>query len=248
MARPARALGGKRPRVWLVTGAAGGIGAAIVDRALRNGDRVAAVDLRPRPRRLARPSPLLWIRHDVTTDPSPVFAAVDKAFGRLDVLVNAAGAAGSGTVEETSLDTWRRLVEVNLTSAFAFSRLAAPRVRRTKGAIVHLSSTNAFSGGSLLSGPAYAAAKAGLIALTRNMARDLASSGARVNCVAPGPIETDMLKRLALPVIEGLRAQTPLGVIGRADDVAGAVFFLASRDARHITGVTLCVSGGLVMP
>ena len=110
-----------------------------------------------------------------------------------------------------------------------------------------MSSTNGLTGGSPLSGPAYAAAKAGLIALTKNIARDYGPEGVRANCVAPGPTDTPMLDRLSDSVRHSLGAAIPLGKIGSPDDVANAIAFLCSDEARYLTGVTLSVSGGMVM-
>lgn len=233
--------------VWLVTGGEGGIGRAIVRVAAASGARVVSVDIRSVDRSEEPLSSLLRLVHDVTTPADPVFRALDDRFGRLDVLVNAAGGVGQGTAESTPMDEWRRLLELNLTSAFAFSRLAVPRLRASRGCIVNVSSTNGLTGGSPLSGPAYAAAKAGLVALTRNMARDLGPDGVRVNCVAPGPVDTPMLHRLSPDARESLRRSIPLGALGSPEDVAAVVRFLASPEARHLTGATLALSGGLVM-
>lgn len=185
--------------------------------------------------------------HDVVSDPAPVFRKLDRSFGRLDVFVHAAGAVGEGSVESTSAADWRKLIEINVTSAFVFAHHAIPRLRKTQGSIVFLSSTNGMTGGSPLSGPAYAVAKAGLIALTKNIARDVAPFGVRANCVAPGPIDTPMLDRLPQAVKAKLRKTIPMGRIGEANEVASAIAFLASKEARYLTGITLPVSGGLVM-
>ena len=112
---------------------------------------------------------------------------------------------------------------------------------------MNLPSTNGLTGGSSLSGPAYAAAKAGILALTKHLARDLAASGVRVNAIAPGPIETPMLDRFDETEREALRQSIPLHELGTPDDVANLVFFLASSAAQHITGTTISLSGGLVM-
>ncbi|MEO8500265.1 MAG: SDR family oxidoreductase [Vicinamibacteria bacterium] len=182
---------------------------------------------------------------DVETEAA--FRALDRTWGRLDAAVLAAGAVGSGQVEAVLPDDFRRLIDLNLTAAFTYARAALPLLRARKGCLVFLSSTNGLTGGSPLSGPAYAAAKAGLIALAKNIARDYGPEGVRANCVAPGPIDTPMLDRLSEPVKDSLRSAIPLGRIGSADDVANAVAFLCSEQARYLTGVTLSVSGGLVM-
>jgi NAD(P)-dependent dehydrogenase (short-subunit alcohol dehydrogenase family) len=233
-------------RVVLVTGAAGGIGRTLAARALDAGAQVAAFDLEASPIRHAN---LLPLQGDVTCESDVVeaIAQVRARWNRLDVLINNAGRAGSGRVESLALDDWRSTIETNLTGVFLFCKHSIPLLRASKGAIVSLSSTNGLTGGSHLSGPAYAAAKAAILALTKHLARDLAGDGVRANAVAPGPIDTPMLARLGEDGIAALRRGIPLGEIGATDDVAHAVLFLASSAARHITGVTLSVSGGLVM-
>lgn len=248
-----RKPGAVRPRefngaVALVTGASGGLGRAIVAHFRASGARVAALDLNPaRGRRQG--SDLLEIRADVTSEASvrDAVAAVIAQFGRLDILVNNAGRVGAGRVEELNAEAWDDVLRVNLTSMFLCSKHAIPHLRRTRGAIVSMSSTNGLTGGSALSGPAYAVAKAGIIALTKNLARDLAKDGIRVNAIAPGPIDTPMLDRLGDEGKVALRASIPLGELGEPSDVAELVAFLASSRARHITGITIPLSGGLVM-
>ena len=236
--------------VLLLTGAAGGIGLAILQRARQDGYRVFAIDRADRPPRLATDSGTHWRIADVTRDDQTdaSFAELDALWGRLDVAVLAAGAVGSGRVEEVRPDDFRRLLDLNLTSAFTHARLALPRLRTIRGSLVFLSSTNGISGGSPLSGPAYASAKAGLIALTKNIARDYGADGVRANCIAPGPIDTPMLDRLSEGAKASLRASIPLGDVGSAGDVANLVSFLISDQARYLTGLTVSVSGGMVMP
>ncbi len=239
---------GLKGAVAIVTGARGGLGRAIVDHLLSSGVRVAALDLKA-PLGPRRSGNLLAIRADVTDETSvreAVAATIDR-FGRLDILVNNAGRVGQGRVEDLSGETWDELLRVNLTSVFFCCKHAIPHLRRTRGTIVSMSSTNGLTGGSALSGPAYAAAKAGIIALTKNLARDLAKDGIRVNAIAPGPIDTPMLDRLGDSGKAALRASIPLGELGQPSDVADLVAFLASQGARHLTGVTITLSGGLVM-
>jgi NAD(P)-dependent dehydrogenase (short-subunit alcohol dehydrogenase family) len=236
-------------RVLLLTGAAGGIGQAVLRRARHDGYRVFAVD-RAEPPAWSRDDALIhWFRADVTRDheTEAVYIQLKRVWGRLDAAVLAAGAVGAGRAETVEPDEFRRLIELNLTAAFTYARLALPELRRSKGCLVFMSSTNGLTGGSPLSGPAYAAAKAGLIALARNIARDYGAEGVRANCLAPGPIDTPMLDRLPDSVKDSLRTSIPLGHIGSADDVANAVSFLCSDQARYLTGVTLSVSGGMVM-
>jgi len=244
----ARRLDGQ---VALVTGAAGGIGQAVVRAALAAGARIAAFDKAATVATVfASADAVLALRGDARRE-EEVRHAVESCIarlGRLDLLVNAAGRAGGGCVEEQALDEWRDVLEANLTSAFLFCKHAIPHLKRARGAIVTLSSTNGLTGGSPLSGPAYAVAKAGLIALTKNLAREPAADGVRANAVAPGPIDTPMLTRFDAAQKEALRRSIPLGVLGTPEDVAELVVFLAAPAARYLPGVTVSLSGGLVMP
>jgi 3-oxoacyl-[acyl-carrier protein] reductase len=237
-------------KVILVTGAVGGIGRKLVTRGLMCGASLAAFDINNIIREgFTTHGELLTILGDATKE-VVIFDALDqikRRWGRLDILINNAGKAGSGQVETLALDDWLSVLHTNLTSTFLFSKHSIPLLKLSKGAIVNVSSTTGLTGGSPLSGPAYAAAKAGMIALTKNMARDLAPDGVRVNAVAPGPIDTPMLDRLSAEVVTQLKESIPLGELGTPDDVANLVFFLASAAARHITGVTISLSGGLVM-
>ena len=236
-------------RVLLLTGAAGGIGRAVLSRAREEGYRVLAVDRESAPDAAAKDQGAIWLQSDVTKDSQTeaVFEHLDTTFGRLDAVVLAAGAVGSGRVESVTPAEFRALLDLNLTAAFLYARLALPRLRQTRGSLIFVSSTNGITGGSALSGPAYAAAKGALIALTRHIARDYGREGVRANCIAPGPIDTPMLARLDDETMEALRASIPLGRIGTPEDVANLVTFLISDRASYLTGLTVSVSGGLVM-
>lgn len=236
--------------VLMITGAAGGIGQAVLRRARADGYRIFAIDLKTRLPSSERDALVQWFEADVTNDEeaSRAFVELDHKFGRLDALLPCAGVVGSGRVEEVEPAAFRRLLEINLTSAFLYSRLALPRLCKTRGSIVFVSSTNGLTGGSPLSGPAYAVAKAGLIALTKNIARDYGAQSVRANCVAPGPIDTPMLDRLSDPVKAALRGSIPLGDLGAPEDVANVVAFLISAQAKYLTGLTITISGGMVMP
>jgi NAD(P)-dependent dehydrogenase (short-subunit alcohol dehydrogenase family) len=233
-------------KVILVTGASGGIGGRIVERALESGACAVGFDLKES---AIKHGNFLQINGDVTNE-SEVKSCVGKAldkFGRIDILVNNAGIVGKGRVEETVLGDWMKVLNTNLTGAFLFSKHTIPSLKESRGKIINLSSTNGLTGGSHLSGAAYACSKAGIIALTKNVAKDLAEFGVRANCIAPGPVETEMIQRFGADGIEDLRQSVPLKELATADDVANLVFFLASDAAKHITGATISLSGGLVM-
>jgi NAD(P)-dependent dehydrogenase (short-subunit alcohol dehydrogenase family) len=232
----------------LVTGAGGGIGRACVALFNALGLSVAALD---------RPGvelPGAYARHNVdATNDAALNAAVDRAaagLGGFDVVVHAVGAVGEGSgtrkLHETAPAAWRQAIEVNLTSAFLVARAAFPHIRRPGGSLILFSSTNGRTGGTVLSGAAYGAAKAGIINLVRYLAREWAPEGIRVNALAPGPVKTPMLARLSAAERAALEAALPLGRFAEAAEIAAAVAFLASPHAVAMTGAVLNISSGLV--
>lgn len=171
-----------------------------------------------------------------------------KKFGRLDVVVNAAGHISTGTIETTSLAAWDAMMNINLRSVFQLMQLAAPHLTKTRGNIVNISSVT-----GLRSFPgilAYCVSKAGLDQLTRCAALDLAPQGVRVNAVNPGVVITEIHKRGGMSeadyqdFLEHSKTTHPLGRVGRADEIAELVFFLASERASWITGATYQIDGG----
>jgi NAD(P)-dependent dehydrogenase (short-subunit alcohol dehydrogenase family) len=248
-------------RVAIVTGAAGGIGGATARRFAAEGARVAALDrsaegLAATAQAIeAAGGEALPIALDVT-DGAAVQGAVAQVlarWGRLDVLFNGAGASGrkygDGPADECSEEGWAWTLNVNLTSAFLLCKHALPPMLAAgAGSIVNLASVLGMVGGDEdFATHAYAASKGGLIALSRAMASYYAPRGVRVNVVAPGLIATPMSQRAqADPHILARLAQLqPLGAaMGLPDDVAAAAAYLASDDARFVTGVVLPVDGG----
>jgi NAD(P)-dependent dehydrogenase (short-subunit alcohol dehydrogenase family) len=233
-------------RVAWITGAGGGIGRAVVDRFAAQGWHVWATDLRP----AAGDSGLVrWQLVDVTDEAAVAACAAElgRLHGRLDAVVHLAGRVGRGPLGTVTLDDWRSLLDVNLTSAFLVARAAHGALARARGTLVLIASTNALNGGSALSGPAYAAAKAGVVNLVRYLAKEWAPDGIRVNCVAPGPVATPMLDRLGPDGIAALAAAVPLGRIASAADVAATIDFLCSPAAGYLTGTVHNVSGGLAL-
>jgi NAD(P)-dependent dehydrogenase (short-subunit alcohol dehydrogenase family) len=232
-------------RVAWVTGAAGGIGRATVARLARAGYHVEASDLLPAPE--TRLAGVRWSRLDVTDEAAVNAAAADlrDRLGRLDAVVHLAGRTGRGPLVSMSLAEWNEGLEVNLTTAFLVARAAFPLLKVARGTLVLVSSTNGLNGGSALSGPAYAAAKAAVLNLTRYLAREWAPDGVRTNCVAPGPVDTPMLARLGRATADRLAAATPLGRLATADDVAATIEHLCSEAAAFLTGTVHNVSGGL---
>jgi NAD(P)-dependent dehydrogenase (short-subunit alcohol dehydrogenase family) len=185
------------------------------------------------------------------TDEAAVQAAVARVvadFGRLDHVVHLAGRAGEGPIDTVERAEWDALLSVNLGSALTLARAVHAHLAATRGSLVLTASTNALNGGSALSGPAYAVAKAGLVNLMRYLAREWAPQGIRVNCLAPGPIDTPMVSgRFAPEVLARLRATVPLGRLGEPRHVAHAVDYLLHPDAAFVTGAVMNVSGGVVL-
>jgi 3-oxoacyl-[acyl-carrier protein] reductase len=247
--------------VAVVTGAARGIGQACAVALARDGADVAAADV------LSVDATLASIRGhgrsglglplDVT-DGAAVRAALGRVvdeWGRLDVVVTAAGILHRDPIDGTTEGTWARVIDVTLTGTFRVIQAALPVMRaRGYGKIVTISSISGVIGGAVSrtaevdgdrqgrSGPAYAAAKGGVIALTKWVAKDVGQAGIYVNSVAPGGVETEMTRGYAYPV-DGL----PIPRMGQPGDVAEAVAFLASPASNYITGQVLHVDGGWVV-
>jgi NAD(P)-dependent dehydrogenase (short-subunit alcohol dehydrogenase family) len=234
--------------VALVTGAAGGLGRATVARFRDRGLRVVATDLALAD--IPCGAPMTVASLDVTDEAAVVatVARVLETHGRLDHVVHLAGAAGSGPIDSVSRAEWQRLIDVNLTSAFLLAKAVHTALAATRGTLTLTSSTNGINGGSGLSGPAYAVAKAGIINLTRYLAKEWAGEGIRVNCLAPGPITTPMVTgRFTPDVLEKLRAAVPLGELGEPAHVAHAIDYLTSSAAAFVTGTVMNLSGGMVL-
>lgn len=237
----------------LVTGSSRGIGRAIAERFARAGHRVALHCLTRRAETealcavlAAEGCSVMAAQGDVADEAAVarLFAAVRERFGPVDVLVNNAGVAlPQQLLTDCSTADWDRLFAVNVRGAFLCCRAALPdMVRRQRGSIVNISSVWGVVGGSCET--PYSASKAALIGLTRALAKEVAPSGVRVNCVAPGYIETEMNAALSEADRAAIRQETPLGVPGAPEDVAAAVAFLALEESRFITGQVLRCDGG----
>jgi len=179
------------------------------------------------------------------SDPEQAKALVD-AVGELDILVNNAGVTRDGLIARMSDEDWRVVIETNLSGTFHTCRAAARgMMKRRSGSIVNVSSVVGLHGNP---GQAnYSASKAGIIGLTKALARELGNRGVRANVVAPGYVDTRLTQVIADEMKELMLANTPLGRFGRPEDIAGAVRFLCSEEAAFITGEVLMVDGGLGM-
>lgn len=171
--------------------------------------------------------------------------AVRKKLGEVDILVNNAGISHHGLFQDTDDETWKRIIDVNLNGTRNAIMAVLPQMlSEKKGSIVNISSIWGLRAASCE--VAYACSKAAIIGLTRSLAAELAPSGIRVNCIAPGCIATDMTLALGSETLGILKEETPMGRLGTARDVANAVAFMASEEAGFITGQVLTVDGGFI--
>ena len=237
----------------LVTGASGGIGQAVARELARRGWGVAlhywkneASARRLEEEILAQGGSARRYQADLT-DPAQVealFAAAEEDFGFLEGLVNNAGTAWKGLFTDMTLEDWRQVLDSDLTSVFLCCRRAlSPMIRRKRGSIVNVSSMWGQVGASCEA--AYSAAKAGVIGLTKALAKEEGPSGIRVNCLAPGVVRTPMNGDLSPEDLAALREETPLERIGSPEEIAQAAAFLLEN--TFVTGQVLGVNGGLVV-
>jgi len=232
--------------VAIITGASRGIGAAIAETLAEKGfdlvliyrsGKEAAEAVKTRCEGIRSGIRVIIAGADVSmeADCQHVFDVTKEAFGRVDVLVNNAGQTKDGLTMRMSLDQFTSVIDINLTSAFMLSKLCLPLMsRQRKGRIINMSSIAGIYGNA---GQAnYSASKAGMIGLTKSLAREMGSRNITVNAVAPGFIETDMTASLSEDLKKAAAARIPLGRLGQAKEVASVVAFLASDEASYVTG------------
>ena len=237
-------------KVAFVTGGAKGIGSAIVKRLLNNGYKVAFTynNSEEKAQKLCAEmgADCKSYKLDIT-DSNAVKTVVDdieKNFGEIAVLVNNAGVAEQSLFTDITDEMWPRMIEPTLSGAFYCSRAVLKyMINRKSGKIINISSIWGETGGSCE--VHYSASKAGLIGMTKALAKEVGLSGITVNSVSPGVILTDMTSHFDEDTMNTLKEETPLNKIGTPEDVAGAVSFLASKDADFITGQNISVNGGM---
>jgi 3-oxoacyl-[acyl-carrier protein] reductase len=242
-------------QVAVVTGAGRGIGHAIAVRLSSEGAGVACVSRSEENAKrtsdelnAARPDSARAYAVDVSDRAmvEKTGAQILEDFGKVDILVNNAGVTRDGLAMRMSIEDWDFVINTNLRGAFSFTQsLMRPMIKQRSGRIINISSVIGLMGNAGQTN--YAASKAGLIGLTKSLARELASRGITVNAIAPGYISTDMTNALSEEIQKSIQDKIPLKRVGTPDEIAAAVAFLASAEAGYITGQTICVDGGIVM-
>jgi 3-oxoacyl-[acyl-carrier protein] reductase len=235
-------------RLCVITGGSGAIGRAIAQRFVASGAKVVLWDVNGATAHSAAEEVHAASAAQVNvTDAASVAAAAKDAFerfGSIDVLINAAGINGPiGPVETYAVDAWRQVIDINLTGVFICCREVLPYLRRARhGRIVNLSSVGGKEGNP--NQGAYGASKAGVIALTKSMSKELADTEIRVNCVTPAAIDSEMLRNMTDEARNFVLAKIPLGRAGRPDEVASMVAWLATEECSFTTGAAFDLTGG----
>lgn len=239
-------------RIALVTGASRGIGQAIAKRLANEGYLVigtatsekGAAAVNDYLQELGGAGRVLNVQD--AEQINQLFDSIEKEFGNVQVLVNNAGITQDGLLMRMDDNAWERVIDVNLTSVFRTSKRAIKGMMKARqGRIINITSVVAAMGNAGQTN--YTASKAGIEGFTRSLAREIGSRQITVNCVAPGFIDTDMTKDLDEALIQSMLNTVPLARLGKPEDIAAAVNFLASEEAGYITGTVLDVNGGMYM-
>jgi 3-oxoacyl-[acyl-carrier protein] reductase len=243
-------------QVAVITGGARGIGAAAAEALLRQGARIALLDLNGEAcekyaRALDSTGNIVAAYQADVTDEAQIQAVVGRImerFGRIDILVNIAGILHHVPIEEKTVADFERIMKVNLTGAFILCKTVVPFMKKQgRGKIVNMASLGGRTGRPGVAVD-YSASKAGLIGMTQTLARELGPSGIYVNAVAPGPILTELTRQVPPEVFAKWNVGRAVSKDGLPEDVANAVLFLASGMSDWITGITLDVNGGIFIP
>ena len=232
-------------RTAVVTGGSSGIGEATVQRMLSSGAKVAVWDMN-NPGTNYDPDSFIFIETDVS-DETSISSATTKTlerFGRVDSLVNSAGVAGiNAPVDEYPIDEWKRVIDINLNGTFLACRALVPYMKDNGyGRIVNLSSVAGKEGNPTAS--AYSAAKAGVIALTRSLGKELATSGVLVNAVTPTTVNTPILAQVSESHIDYMKSKIPMGRLGDAQELASLIVWLCTAECSFSTAAVFDASGG----
>jgi acetoacetyl-CoA reductase len=237
-------------RVALVTGGTRGIGRAICERLKEDGMLVAAgySGNDEAAAECARSLDIMVVKGNVGNfaDCKHAVERIEKELGPIDVLVNNAGITRDGVFHKMTSEQWSEVIRVNMDSLFNMTRQVIEGMRdRGWGRIVNISSINGQKG--QMGQTNYSAAKAGMIGFTKALALENARKGVTVNCIAPGYIDTEMVQAVPEKVLEGIIAQIPVGRLGKGEEIADMVAFLAGERAGYVTGTTLALNGGQYM-
>lgn len=245
----------KSEKVALITGAAGGIGKEISVILAKEGYRLGLTDLNQEELENTKNTIISFnndflIRVIDVTEKEEVLKLVSDVyskFGRIDVLINLAGVCEFISCEELESEQWDRMLKINLVSVYTFCKAVSELMKKQdSGKIINVSSSAGEDGGVLV-GAHYAASKAGVINLTKSMARLLAPHNINVNAVSPGPTETEMICGWSQEMREKMVSQIPMGRIGSPEEIAAVILFLAGSASDYITGQVIRVNGGLIM-
>ena len=242
-----------KDRVAIITGGARGIGKKISQTFLKEGASVYIFDINQEEgaRTVGELQPAYdgkvnFFKVDITDEKSveQYIEKIIEAEGRIDILVNNAGITRDNLILRMSLEDWKKVIDINLTGAFICSKHTVKyMVKNRSGKIINISSIVGVHGNAGQSN--YSSSKAGIIGLTKTLARELAGRNILVNAIAPGYIETEMTKKLSDKIKEKLMEQIPTGRLGSVDDVAKTALFLASDDSNYITGTVINLDGGM---
>ncbi|ADL42666.1 3-oxoacyl-(acyl-carrier-protein) reductase [Caldicellulosiruptor obsidiansis OB47] len=244
-----------KDKVALITGASRGIGRAIALKFAQNGANVIinysssqsqAENLKEEIEKIGTKAMIIKCDVSNSDEVNQMFSQIEKEFGRLDILVNNAGITKDGLILRMNEEDFDKVIAINLKGAFLCAKAAAKMmVKQRFGNIINISSVVGITGN--IGQANYAASKAGIIGLTKSLAKELASRNIRVNAIAPGFIKTDMTEVLSDKVKETMLSSIPLGRFGEADEVANVALFLASSLSSYITGQVIVVDGGMIM-
>lgn len=235
-------------QVAVVTGAARGIGLASTKLLTAKGVSVVMVDrdateLESVSGQLGANILSLALDVSVPDEVDQIFAETEKRFGQLDCLINNAGVADFGPIEETSFERWRKVMATNLDGVFLCTQAATPHLKKSSGCIVNIASISGLRASTLR--VAYGTSKAAVIQLTQQQAVELGEYGIRANCVAPGPVRTKLAMAVhTQEIIDAYHDAIPLNRYGSEEEIANLIVFLCSKEASYITGQTVAADGG----
>lgn len=245
-------------KVVIITGAGAGMGRAAALKFAALGASVVVNSLSASAERVcqelkSRGCPALFVQGDVSEpeDAERLVRSAAETFGRIDVLVNAAGMVANGSVEQCDEETWDKSMKTNVKSVFLMSRLTLPWLRKTKGVIVNITSTVAIKG--VVNRAAYSATKGAILSLSRSMAAEYVGEGIRINCVCPGTVETESFRRRVAQspdpeqAMRDFVARQPMGRLGTPEELAEAILFAASPEVGFMTGANIVVDGAMTV-